>query len=276
MLNLKILLVVICALFIFQITCCAEAQNYIQIEELITNMETKESPSIMNPYLEQLLRLIKNGDWAKIPQNQKDRVITVLIKQLTHGKRVAEVGESEVAFRYLQLLGQIAGELKDTRIIPVLVEGINAGNYADALTKIGGPAVDPLVKKYNSSSVNEKRFILGIFEDMEPGTIKNKKAAVKNCILKAGKDEEMYVRVSAIRALFKLGDKDVVPVIEEMAKNDVDFYEVDTASGPWKGYGTHKRYIVREEASEALKRIKARMKAESHELPSGTTQQNTP
>jgi hypothetical protein len=249
------------------------AQDNPKIENMIVVLETS-TPANAVAMLGKFLDLINGSDWNKLTPNQRDRLVQAFIYQLKKGRMVSEKGESEEAFKYLELLGKIGGRLKDPRTIPVLVEGVGTGYFGNALAKIGAPAIEPLLKKYDSADINEKDIILYVFQKMGASEIKDKRKKVIACILRGSKDTEAFIRGKAIKTLSELGDANVIPALEEIEKNDPEIYEVDTSSGSWKGYGKYKRYIVREEASEALKKIKARLKNKSQELSPGTTQQN--
>lgn len=56
------------------------------------------------------------------------------------------------------------------------------------------------------------------------------------------------------------GDENDTPLLKELAENDPQYYEVNTPSGPWTGYGKYKRYMVREEAKKTSEKIKTRLK----------------
>jgi len=162
---------------LFQNIYCISAEGDINIEKMTQTMATSEYPSYTIDTLEQFSMLIDSPDWGKMPKTQKDKMIIAFMKQLKHGVRVAEVGESEVANKYVKLLGNIAGKIKDERTIPILIDGLN-GHYKNALIKIGEPAIKPLVDRFGDNTIagtgSGKWCILEIFARMGINTIKGK------------------------------------------------------------------------------------------------------
>jgi len=248
----------------------AQAQNDRQVEEIIATLESNKDSNAVAESLKTLQSFITNGYWSKLQQARKEKIIDVFIKQLRHGQRICQVGESEEAVNYMAHLGSIAGKLKNHRTIPVLVDGLPCSDYEEALAKIGGPAVDSLVKSFtNESTPLFREAILTIFKKMaDLNTLTEKdKEKVKRVILKACQAKEGGVRGKAIRVLANYGGEDDISLLTSLLENDAAFYEVNTASGPWTGYGKYKRYIVREEAQKTLEKINKRKIGQSNAQP---------
>lgn len=273
----KQLLLILLGWGLFQNTYCLSAQEKIDVEKMVQTLETSEYPSVTKQSVEQLLKLIDDGYWGKIPKEQKERVTEAFLKQLKKGLYVAEKGESEEASRYVQLLGNIAWKIKDERVIPILIDGVSFG-YQNALISIGEPAIKPLVNRYGDNTVagtgNGKWSILEIFKRMGTTKIGNKnRADVRKTLIKACNDEDADVRRVALDALGELGDENDIPIIEKIEKNDPYFYGMDEDTRPFVYAEEQKKFIVREEATKTLGKIRERFKKKPQQLPPGTTQE---
>jgi len=253
------------------------AQSDQQVEEIRAIFESTRFPDIANESLINLRNIIASGYWDKLSQIKKEKIVDAFIKQLRHGQRVCRVGESEDAAKYMRYLGEIAGKLKNSRTIPVLIDGLPCGDYEEALAKIGGPAVDLLAKSFtNESTPLFREAVLTAFDKMpEVNTLTEKdREKIKRVIIKACQAKESEVRASAIAVLANYGGEEDAPTLRSLLENDTDFYEVNTPSGAWTGRGKYKRYIEREEANKTLEKIKSKYKSKSQQVSTYTTQEN--
>jgi len=251
------------------------AQSDQQVEEIRTTLESTKFPDVANKSLENLQGLIDGGYWGKLQQARKEKIVDAFIKQLRHGKEVCQAGESEEAFTYLAYLGDIAGKLKSLRTIPVLMDGLHCSAYADALASIGDAAIAPLTAEVEKGSHGSKRSALYVFGKVqEKRTVSEKNSnRIKQAITRACRDNDEEIRLVAVATLNGYGDENDIPLLKELAENDPQYYEVNTPTGPWTGYGNHKRYIVREEARSSMEKIKIRLKNNIQKLSHSTTQQ---
>lgn len=272
----KGILVVWCVMNILPILD-VRAQDELKIEEIRTALESSRFPDVANASLKNFQNLIDSGHWDKLQQAKKEKMIDVFIKQLRHGQQVCQSGESEDAFNYLGYLGDISGKLKSRKTIPILINGLPCGTYADALVKMGDIAVGTLIEASEKGSHGIKSSVLHIFKKMQDSkTISEKnKNLVKQAIMRACRDNDGGIRLYAVAALTNYGDESSVALLKELAESDSQYYEVNTASGPWTGYGKHKRYIIREEAQRTLEEVEKRKTGQTNiqSLQKSTTAQ---
>jgi len=258
----KKLFVVLAGLSCFQSTCSLFAQNVNDVVKVSQILETSKQPNLTAPALEQLSQFIETGLWDKLPQSARERASLAFLKQLKYGCHIAEIGESAEANKHMKLLSVIAVKIRDMRTIPILIDGLN-GHYRNALVKIGEPALPYLVHRFGDNTMagtgTGKSAILEVFKRMGTAKIKNKNLiAVKQVLIKAANDNDVYVRRRALDVFGELGDELDIPLIEKIKNNDTGFFEVDSASDGGKSHGKQKKFIVREEASKALEKIKSR------------------
>ena len=255
---------IMCGLFF--VGALSAKENF-DIDNIIAVMET-ETPVSAYVAVKQMYDIVLSGDYDKLPANQKNRLVLAFNHQLKKGRIVAEKGETEEAFAHVSVLGAIAGKLKKSSMIPILVEGVGNASYADALLKIGEPSIDPLLKKMWEGDVSEKNAIAEIFKNMGVNTLKGKRVIVQNALLKMCAHKRKSVRISAVRALAEVGDEGAVLVLERIGESDPEFDEVNSSTS-----SIYRKYRVREEAARALKRVRERTNAESQQLQHSTTTQ---
>ncbi len=172
------------------------------------------------------------------------------------------------------------GNTRDIRAIPYLIDDLS-GSAVNALHKIGEPAIEPLIEKLHDQSTGYRSNAaraLGLFLRpnegyMAKGEIRER---IKEELIKElryprnndpGRNIEWYetkgaanasVRrniVTALGYLAKTGDKEVIPIIESLAKEDPYYLDMSKK----KDYtGPPKRYTVREEAITILERLKTK------------------
>ena len=253
------------------------AQNEQQAEEICAALESAKFSEVANESLKNLQNLIDGGYWDKLQQTRKEKIVDAFVKQLRRGKRICQVGESEDAFNYLGYLGNIAGKLKNRKTIPILIDGLPCSVYADALAKMGDIPVSSLIEASEKGSHGTKNSVLHIFKKMqELKTVSEKnRERIKKAITRACRDNDEQIRLYAVATLESYADESDVALLKELAESDSQYYEVNTSSGPWTGYGRHKRYIVREEAQKTLTEIEKRKAGQSNTQPlqkSTTTQ----
>lgn len=255
---------VIAFLCLFAVCGSSCAQNSGDLLGTISALETSESPGKTIPALEDLDKSFQNGDWEKMPKEQKERATVAFLKQLKKGGRVAQTGESEVANRYVKLLGDISWRIHDDRVIPVLIDGLN-GHYQNALVKIGKPAVKSLADRFGENSVagteNGKLFVLRIYKRMGPSVVGAENVdVVKQILIKASADDDIYVRQAAVNLLGDFGSKDEIQLLEKIENNDPGYVDGATSSEKTPLQERGKKFLVREEATQTLKKIRTRMR----------------
>ena len=175
---------------------------------------------------------------------------TMLIKQ----KKVDEEGEGY--FEYYMNLLEAVTKLDDKRIVPLLVDsfGIVGGNAVpEKLSEFGDYAAKHILQKLgnrNRDVRDDAVFALNKLLKKKTVTKKMRNQIKKELIIKATKDEDQFVRRSAIKGLEILSDKDVIPIIKKIAKEDPYSIKI-VKTGRMK-------YPVRDAAKKALEKLKAK------------------
>jgi hypothetical protein len=171
-------------------------------------------------------------------------------------KEIAYWNSKESGLYHLYLC-RLVSKSEDKSLLNLILE-----NCADPVTmsNCGEDAVEPVVNALKTSKSSEGRTsridMLG--EMLKPkvsgyvasGNTRNK---IKELLVQLVKDNDRYVRSASVRALGDSRDKDVIPMLENIAKNDPYSVVVKDPSGK-----EVKRYPVRERAEEALQKLKAK------------------
>ena len=170
-------------------------------------------------------------------------------------------------FSYIVDFASLASSLKDTRVIPGLLRGLN--NYGGAIlpshiTSIGKDIIPPLIDLVNSKERVLKDmafFLLTLLvkapmqaEDYSlPDNIAIKDAELleklKTIFINALHDEDPGFRRSAIYGLEAFPEQEVIEALEEVAKNDPHYYM----------YDGKKKYSVRREARSTIRILKEKI-----------------
>jgi HEAT repeat protein len=187
---------------------------------------------------------------SRVPDNIKVALIQLLETENTFREKGVSFTEEYTEY-YASVIGAVAS-LKDPRSVHGLMGAIKTGAMAtDALAELGSVAVDPVIQASNSSDMHVRQaaaMVLSRFT--EPKNLQNvtvlSRQKIKNALIQATRDELHYVRIEGIEGLAKLGDRDVVPLIQSLAAKD-----------QFEGYGEQRgTYPVRKAAMEALKQLK--------------------
>jgi len=188
------------------------------------------------------------------------------------------LAKGELGEGYLSQLIEALGNTKDPRAIPYLLGYLGSGTaVASSLYKIGEPAVAPLIQKLQCEIVGYRSsaaYALGLFLKSERLVRRETREMIKQALIREldnprnddpRKDTEWYefraqeranVRLNIAKALGYLAetsDKEVLPIIESLAKEDPYYLDMSKK----KDYkGPQMRYLVREEAQEILNQLK--------------------
>jgi len=186
-------------------------------------------------------------------------------------------GKGEGFGEYIVNLLEAVANLRDARAVPILVEFMAGGGQAveDALVEIGERCVDPLIEKLHKGAAGlnlslkaAAAKVLGrILKEKKTGyTAKGKiRVRIKQALFKALKEnqhptdaslewyemrvmERAWVRKNIVWALGESGDKDVIPVLEEISRTDP--YKKKRKDGTIY-------HPVREEARKAVAKIQS-------------------
>ena len=203
-----------------------------------------------------------------------------LIQAILHlAKKEVETEESttagELGEEYNGELTEALGNTGDPRAIPYLFKLGSGTSLARSLAKIGEPAILPLIERlhdkiagYRSSAayalgelIKENKLSLEVRDTIKKELINELKRdrnrhpdrSIKwYGIRSLEKAQIREAIVRALRYIAEAGDEDVIPIIEEIAKNDPYYIKKkDRKTGKMRSI-----YPVRREAEKALKKIK--------------------
>ncbi len=164
---------------------------------------------------------------------------------------------SEAYGMYHGYLCEIMGKSGDKTLLPLLV-----GHCLEArvLNNFGEAAVEPVLNVLETvNNPGQKMSAIFVLTEMlkmkdEGYTAKGKtRRNIIDALVKTSKDSNRYVRLVSVKALGESQDKDVIPILENIAKNDPYSVVVKDPSGK-----EVKRYPVREDAEKALQKLKAK------------------
>ena len=128
------------------------------------------------------------------------------------------------------------------------------------MTNFGDDAVEPVIdalkKQRNPGGRMTIMQILGeMLKPKETGYVATgeTRSKIKDILIQATKDSDPYVRSSALKALGQSEEKDIIPILEDLAKNDPYCFEDKDPSGKQVT-----RCPVRSDAQKAIEQIKGK------------------
>jgi HEAT repeat protein len=129
-----------------------------------------------------------------------------------------------------------------------------------ALVNFGNDAVDPVINVLKSSRSSVGKIVaMEVLGEMltpkETGYVASgdTRSRIKDILIQTTKDSDQYVRSSAIKALGQSEDKDIIPLLEDIAKNDPYCFEEKDPSGK-----KVTRCPVRSDAQKVIEQIKGK------------------
>ena len=173
---------------------------------------------------------------------------------VTDADKDEDIGEGQA--NYLYELSKIAVKLKDIRVIrPLLKAG-----FIEKVSVFGSDAIEDVLQELETENITRQNraivALTNIITGKSGGNIPNQDAKnkVKKRVLE--KIDNKFLKMSVVYFLGELafcGDKDVVQIIEKIAKEDP--YSQDFGKKP-NYTGPKIRYPVREEAEKILEQLK--------------------
>ena len=125
-----------------------------------------------------------------------------------------------------------------------LVGAINTGNMVtSALAELGDAALDRVLEVFNNGDASTRLSASLVMSQMVDAKNASRvsdpvsRQKIKDAFIRAARDPSRFVRLTGIEGLTKLGDPDVMPVIQNLSTTD-----------PLKQ--------VRDAANEALKKLR--------------------
>jgi HEAT repeat protein len=126
--------------------------------------------------------------------------------------------DRDQAHRFWQIAGDALSNISDPDAVKLLVKAVKGKNdeirkrAGEALTKIGGDAVEPLIRILRSGRTFAKTTSAYTL-----GSIKDKRAV--ESLIKALDDRDWGVRIAAITALRRIGDKKAVAPLTSLVND---------------------------------------------------------
>ena len=144
---------------------------------------------------------------------------------------------------YANLIWAVSS-LKDVRSLNGLMGAITTGSMATStLAGFGDAALDRVLEVFNSGENIARHSACGVLSEMldekNAAKVSNpvSRRKIKDALIRAAGDQSRFLRLGGIEGLAKLGDRDVIPLIRNLATSD-----------PAKQ--------VRDAADEALKKLR--------------------
>ena len=196
-------------------------------------------------------------------------LIELLTKEADYEKEIRQqfdaTNDSIAPPGYYDYLGDLLVaviQMRDPRSLDVLFDFLDRGGMvANSIASFGDPALKQTLTELDSpesvhmpSVTPDSRRLANYVVLSHMAEAKNlqkfsdpaaSRAVIKNRLLAGVSESSIWVRSAAVKGLGKLGDPDLIPVLESVAAKDPSL-------GP-KGEG---HYLVREEAQRALSSLK--------------------
>ncbi len=170
-------------------------------------------------------------------------------------KEIAYWNNRRAGLYHLYLCGLVS-KSGDKSLLNLILK--NCGD-PESIANLGEDAVEPVLDALKTSKSTEGKTsridMLG--EMLKPklsGYVAsgNTRKKIKELLIQYTKDGDRYVRLASIKALGESQDKDIIPIIDDVAKNDPYFYEKkDESTG-----NIERVYPVRMTAKEVLEKLK--------------------
>ena len=132
--------------------------------------------------------------------------------------------------------------LKDVRSLKALIGVIETGHMATrTLAEFGSAALDRVVTVLNSDDIGKRQGASSVLAEMLDPKNASKvsdpasREKIKNALIRAARDESLWVRLDSIKGLRKLDEPEIIRFLQDLATGDPD-------------------EIVRNAAKEALKK----------------------
>jgi hypothetical protein len=171
---------------------------------------------------------------------------------------------SEEFGQYYSLLGRIVGKSKDVKYLPLLLRFYF---NADVISNYGDIAVNPVINELTTSTNTVHRILAIVtlrrmLEGKKEGYVargETREKIKKELIDIALAEKDYDVRVSAVFALTKAGDEDLIPALEKIALSDPFHFEEGSRVATDRELPPGKkaiRYPIRDLARMELEKLK--------------------
>ncbi len=197
----------------------------------------------------------------KVP-HQADQIKVALIQLLekenlkveSHAKAGTHFGEDYSNY-YGDVISAVSS-LNDIRSMNAMLGAMTTGGMAErALASFAPVSIGPVIEKLHDRNLEVRLAALYVLIEMVKPEYSLKvqpyRSKIKGIFLRAVKDPNPNVRDDGVIGLGILGDVDVIPILEDMAKHDPAFL-------PGEGEGGTNLYFVRHGARLALAQLKGK------------------
>lgn len=172
-------------------------------------------------------------------------------------KDIAYVNSRPYGLYYLYLC-RLVSKFGDKSLLNLV---LNSCADPESISNFGKDAIEPIVMTLNTSKDTQGKasriYMLGeMLKPKEKGYVASgeTRKKIKELLIQFVKDTDQYVRSASVQALGESQDKDVIPIIDNVAKNDPYFFESkDKTTGK-----IEQVYPVRKKAKEVLEELKAK------------------
>jgi len=176
---------------------------------------------------------------------EKEREAVILQKYAKEGPDFPHpFPDAEERMEYYEDLIAAVTSLRDTRSLEALIGALRTGYMVTStLAGFGDAALDRMIELLNRGDTGTRgsaSFVLAHMLDAQNVSrvsVPLSRQKLKDALLRAVRDSSPYVRLASVEGLAKLGDPDVIPLIQNLATSD-----------PSK--------LIRGAANEALKKLK--------------------
>ena len=221
-----------------------------KIMRMMHEMKDPETFEILNVILEKDDKNTKVSAARILGEIGDDRAIEPIIKAFEGYPRemsrtaigiISKIGGPKAVEGLLELLEnkddevvktaiKMLGETGDPKVIEPLIKKLQSCGDAcyeinETLTKLGEPAVEPLMKVLKGDNIKTRQIAIEILGNL-------KVARAVEPIIDALKDKEVRSRYNAMRALIKIGDKRAIEPFVSIIENEMDDrFKVETIKG---------------------------------------------
>lgn len=224
-------------------------QRATAVEKLIANRDTHRSEKVKNALIDLL--------------DRENQLIESTLRESNGLEGVSVKYGEEYSEYYSVLAGAVdqVADYNDERTLNILVHSsynpdspfaMNLANYGEAVAPILLEMANNDLAPYRGKALGVLGEILKPDKSRPPHLPADTKEQIKQALIKGTGDEDIGVRMLAVRSIGKAGDKNMIPLLEKIMETDAGAI---SAAEPGL-----KRFPVRDEALKAISLIKNREK----------------
>jgi len=148
-----------------------------------------------------------------------------LLRRVTAGLPPEEGLTEAYSEYYASVIGAVA-RLDDPRSAPALAGAISTGWMAvGSLIAFGTVAVDPVARRITEADPVVRSSVANVLSEMlarsdEIANDAASRSTIKKVLTTAARDSDYHVRKRSIAGLVRLGDRESIAIVEDLARND--------------------------------------------------------